>query len=90
MNRRRVLIICRPRKLPQRIVTSDTAAYEPHLKAIHIRADVTGSRYVKLLVHELGHWVIDWLTTPLLILSVGAHLRHRCQETYDQLVRRLT
>lgn len=78
----KLLTIKRSKELPQWIISSPRAAYHFSSRTIYIRADFTGTEYAEFLIHELGHWIIDLLT-----LRFNNHIRHRIQETYDELYR---
>ena len=45
------------KELPQWIISSDLAAYHPYSDTIYLRKD---KKY--LLLHELGHYIIEKLT----------------------------
>ena len=49
--------------LPQWITSSDTAAYHPASRTIHVRRGL-GCGLLRVLAHELGHWVIHALHLP--------------------------
>lgn len=51
-------------ELPQWILNSSTGAYHPHSKTIYIRRGFPFFDTVKILLHELLHWLIDVLHCP--------------------------
>ena len=85
----KLLTILRPKELPQWATASSVAVYCPSTRTIYVRADFTGTKYAEFLVHELGHWLIDLLTTPLKYFHQD-HIRHRIQQTYDDFDRILS